>query len=81
MSIASIPLNPALYRRCRHALLITAVLTQLAACTTQAWYDGLRQSQRDQCQLSPTADERQACLERNKAPNYDRYEKERNGPR
>lgn len=62
---------------------LCAVLTLplLSACTTQAWYDGLRQAQRDQCQHAPSADERQACLARNNAPSYDRYEKERNGGR
>ena len=51
--------------------------TLFAGCTTQEWYDGLRNMQREQCRNLPSLDEQRACTERNRVPNYQQYEKSR----
>jgi len=50
----------------------------LAACSTQAWYAGLRQGGENQCRQAAPADA-EACIARLNNKSYDEYNKERNG--
>lgn len=54
------------------------LIAALAGCTTEAWYEGVKQSAANRCESQPPG-ERQRCLdELNKKP-YAEYEKERSG--
>lgn len=55
-----------------------ALIAALAGCTTEAWYEGVKQSSANRCESQPPG-ERQRCQEElNKKP-YTEYEKERSG--
>lgn len=49
-----------------------------SACTTEAWYEGVKRSAEDNCRRQPAsaADE---CLSRVNKQTYQEYEKERSG--
>lgn len=56
--------------------MVTATLLLLAGCTTQAWYEGMKQKAINDCNsLAPG--ERETCLAKVNRQNYERYEKER----
>lgn len=48
----------------------------LSACTTQAWYEGLKQGAANQCDSQPPG-AREDCLSRLNNKSYDAYNKER----
>lgn len=48
----------------------------LAACSTEAWYEGMKVRARNECYQQP-AGERQNCLDHVNKDSYDKYEKER----
>jgi ABC-type uncharacterized transport system auxiliary subunit len=48
----------------------------LSACTTQAWYEGIKQGAANQCDSQPPG-AREDCLSRLNNKNYDAYNKER----
>jgi hypothetical protein len=54
-----------------------AVLMMLSAqaCTQRAWYEGIKQSHRNECNKAPPS-EREACL-RNTSGGYDEYQRQR----
>jgi hypothetical protein len=53
-----------------------AALSLLGACSTEAWYEGMKARARNECyQRSPG--EQQNCLEKVNKQTYDQYEKER----
>lgn len=56
--------------------LIAAAL--LGACTTQAWYEGTRESARQQCrQRYPDAASQQSCIDQVNSKSYQQYRQER----
>lgn len=61
-------------RRC--TVLLVSLL--LSACTTQAWYEGVKQGAAEQCRQTSPADP-EACLSRLNTKSYDEYNKERSG--
>jgi hypothetical protein len=69
-----------LYRLGRLTLSLTMSLASLgaglAACSTEAWYEGVKVRARNECYQQP-AGERQNCLDRVNKDSYDKYEKER----
>ena len=55
-----------------------AVLTALgaSACTQRAWYEGAKQSQRNECyKMPPSA--REECLKALESGSYDEYQRQR----
>lgn len=54
---------------------ILAVAT-LSACAQQAWYEGIKQNQRQDCYKSPPG-EREECLRRVGDKSYDDYRREK----
>ena len=58
----------------RRTIVCMAVLA--AACSNQAWYEGLKQSQRRECYRLPQS-EVQQCLDEVNRVTYDEYRKER----
>ena len=46
-------------------------------CTYRAWYEGLRERQRQDCYRSPSQSEVQKCLESVNSTTYDDYMKSR----
>ena len=61
-------------------LMYATVAFALAACSTQAWYEGMRLSAENECrrQLSGDVD---GCLARVNKMSYDEYERRRSGPK
>lgn len=49
-----------------------ALCTAFGACTTQAWYDGVQYSQRQQCQKIDHREDRKRCEQTASLP-YDDY--------
>lgn len=47
-----------------------------SACTQQAWYEGIKQSQRQECYKAPPG-EREECLKALEGESYDEYRRER----
>jgi hypothetical protein len=63
----------------RHFLMILlAILIALgaAACTPRAWYEGAKQSQRQECYKAPPA-AREECLKALDSETYDEYRRNR----
>lgn len=60
----------------RAGLAALAVLL-LNACSTQAWFEGMREGARRQCRATPDASAGQECVERVNRGSYEQYEKER----
>jgi hypothetical protein len=48
-----------------------------SACTERAWYEGAKQSQRNQCYKQPPG-AREECLKALDSENYDEYQRTRN---
>ncbi|MDR3368320.1 hypothetical protein [Rhodoferax sp.] len=66
-------MNSALIR----SVFYTACLTlAVSACTTQAWYEGMKQGAVNQCDKQPPG-AREDCLSRLNNKTYDAYNKER----
>ena len=62
------------------ALLLGASLAALSAgCTYRAWYEGLKEREREECYRSTNQADVQKCLDRVNGKSYDDYEKERAG--
>jgi len=53
-----------------------AVLLQ-PACTNRAWYEGFRETQREQCYRQPSQSQIDRCLEEVNAASYDDYKRSR----
>ena len=71
-------------RKRRSALKITFALlvfvsgcATLPGCTSRAWYEGLRNIERQNCHRMASTTERLECLEREDDMSYERYRKER----
>jgi hypothetical protein len=56
---------------------ILCIFLVCQGCTCRAWYDGLKEVQRLDCQKLPGARERQECLDRANSITYDQYSSER----
>lgn len=53
------------------------VCLAVQGCTTRAWYEGFKTSQRQQCYKRISQDEIQRCLDRVNGTTYDDYQKAR----
>jgi hypothetical protein len=60
----------------RRILCGACLLASVSACTTQAWYEGMKQSAVNQCDKQPPG-AREDCLSRLNKKTYDAYNKER----
>ena len=58
-------------------LLLPPALFLLQACSTQGWYEGMRDSQRQECYRLISTSEINQCLERVDGKSYDQYRQER----
>lgn len=57
---------------------LTLVIASTTGCTTQSWYEGVKQGAENNCRNQPTtASER--CLDNLNKKTYEAYEKERSG--
>lgn len=61
------------------SLLMAAVATclTLSACTSQAWYEGAQQRQRQECYRHNSPGEAQKCLDQVEGTSYGQYSKQR----
>lgn len=67
--------RPAKHRTQRLSVLVAAV-GMLSACSTSAWYEGMKMRAQAECdRQAPSA--REACLSRLNTQSYDAYEKAR----
>lgn len=57
----------------------TILTLVLSSCTTQSWYTGLQESQRQECrQRYPDAGDQQKCMDAVNRQSYEKYQRERN---
>ena len=49
---------------------------EITGCTQQAWYEGVKQSQRNECYKAPPA-AREECLKALDSETYDEYQRKR----
>jgi hypothetical protein len=65
--------------RCRIFVLFLAMCSCLFSqgCTYRAWYEGLQERQRMECNENHGRDEIQKCLDRVNSTTYDEYAKSR----
>jgi transcriptional regulator with GAF, ATPase, and Fis domain len=68
---------PGNYRSMKHLLycIVVIMLLTAQACTQRAWYEGVKQSHRNECHKAPPS-ERDECL-RNTSDSYDEYQRKR----
>ena len=67
----------------RRWLGILALPVCIGACSTQAWYEGVREGGRQQCRHNPDSGSARDCLdklERKSADEYEQYDKARRAP-
>ncbi len=50
----------------------------MSGCTHEAWYDGVKEGAKNNCQSQPQS-EVEACMQRLNTKTYEEYEKERSG--
>lgn len=60
------------------AFIIATLLVGLNACTTQAWYEGVKTGAEQNCRVQPES-ERDRCEARRNKASYEDYEKLRKG--
>ena len=62
----------------REILCFFSVLMAVSAqaCTQRAWYEGLKQSHRNECNKAPPS-EREECLRATDSDSYDEYQRKR----
>jgi hypothetical protein len=62
----------------RGIFLSLAILTVLGAagCTQRAWYEGAKQSQRNECYKMPSS-AREECLKALESESYDEYQRKK----
>lgn len=59
-------------------LLILVASVNFLGCTTQAWYEGVQESQRQQCrQRYPDAADQQKCIDEVNSHSYNQYQQDR----
>lgn len=57
-------------------ILLTFFMLAISGCTTQAWYESVKQGAENNCRKQPPS-ESERCLENLNKKTYDEYEKER----
>lgn len=57
--------------------LLTAFLLLPQGCTRQAWFEGLKERERQRCHSHVSQDEIERCLDRVETMRYDQYQKSR----
>jgi len=59
-------------------VLIIFAICVMSGCTTQSWYEGVKEGARNNCRSQPPG-EVDACLEKLNTQTYEEYEKARSG--
>ena len=63
---------------CSALFAVSMAAAALAGCTTQAWYQGVQESQRQQCLNNyKNADDQQKCIDAVNHTTYQQYQEER----
>lgn len=57
---------------------LVLLIATISGCTTQAWYEGIKQGAENNCRKQPSS-ESERCLESLNKKTYETYEKERAG--
>ncbi|GAB2180612.1 hypothetical protein DLREEDagrD3_08350 [Denitratisoma sp. agr-D3] len=57
---------------------LTFLTATVTACSTQAWYEGVKRGAENNCRSQPPG-ESERCLEKLNKQSYEEYEKERSG--
>ena len=52
----------------------------VGGCTSQSWYEGLREGARQQCRQTPDASGSQDCIDKVNRQDYESYKAEREKP-
>jgi len=53
-----------------------SMMLSAQACTQRAWYEGVKQSHRNECNKAPPS-EREECLRSTDSDSYDEYQRKR----
>lgn len=56
--------------------MVVIMAASAQACSQRAWYEGLKQSQRNECNKAPPS-EREECLRAIDSDSYDEYNRKR----
>jgi hypothetical protein len=64
-------------KRLQGLCLVGCICIVIQGCTCRAWFDGLKEYQRQDCLKIDSQTERQACLDRVNGLTYDQYSKDR----
>lgn len=59
-------------------ILFSIVMIIMSGCTSQAWYEGVKESANNNCRNQPPS-EVNRCLDKLNNKTYEEYEKERSG--
>lgn len=57
-------------------IFFTLVFTNIAGCSSRAWYEGLRETERQNCYKKKNSTETLECLNKVNDMSYDQYQKE-----
>ena len=63
-------------KRLLNVMIVLCILLGCQGCTYRAWYEGLKDMQRIDCQKLSGVRERQECLDRANGLSYDQYTSE-----
>ena len=64
-------------KKCFIIILLTYCFLCFSSCTSQAWYEGFKDMEREKCNKIESATERQECLDKVNKTSYDQYQRER----
>lgn len=59
-------------------VLMAFTISTMSGCTTQSWYEGVKEGARNNCRSQPPG-EVESCLEKLNTKTYEEYEKARSG--
>ncbi|MBF4992334.1 hypothetical protein [Methylophilus sp. QUAN] len=59
-------------------VLMAFTILTMSGCTTQSWYEGVKEGARNNCRSQPPG-EVESCLEKLNTKTYEEYEKARSG--
>ncbi len=58
-------------------MFLVSIFIYFSGCSYRSWYEGLRETERQNCYKIENSIERQECLDRVDEMSYDQYQKER----
>jgi len=58
-------------------MFLASISIYFSGCSYRSWYEGLRETERQNCYKIENSIERQECLDRVDEMSYDQYQKER----